>query len=61
MNVTAAISELEKIEIIRMGNGCYSLDHDVTKTEKTILKAFGMDAASIQREASRISKALEGN
>ena len=61
MNVTAAISELEKIEIIRMGNGCYSLDHAVTKTEKTILKAFGMDAASIQREASRISKALEGN
>lgn len=61
MNVTAAISELEKIEIIRMGNGCYSLDHAVTKTEKTILKAFGMDAASIQREASRISKAFEGN
>ena len=61
MNVTSAISELEKIEMIRMGNGCYSLDHAVTKTEKTILKAFGMDAASIQREASRISKVLQEN
>ena len=58
-NVTSAMSELEKIEMIRMGNGYYSLDHAVTKTQKTILKAFGMDAASIQRETARISKALQ--
>ncbi len=59
MNVPAALKELEKIEMTRMGNGEYALDHAVTKTQKKILKAFGMDAVSIQKEAARIGKVLE--
>ena len=42
MNVPAAIRELEKIEMIRQADGVYRLDHAVTATQKTILKAFGM-------------------
>ena len=56
---TAALKELEKIEMTRMGSGEYSLDHAVTKTQKTILKSFDMDAVSVQKEAARIAKTLE--
>lgn len=61
MNVPASIRELEKIEIVRQTDGEYRLDHAVTATQKTILKAFGMDAAYIQKEASKIREALKEN
>jgi hypothetical protein len=54
MTVPAALKELEKIEMIRQPGGVYRLDHAVTRTQKVILKAFGMDAYSIQNEALRI-------
>lgn len=44
MNVPVAIRDLEKIEIIRYGQDRYRLDHAITKTQKQILKAFGMTA-----------------
>lgn len=59
MNVPAAIKELEKIEMIRQSDGEYRLDHAVTATQKTILKAFKMDAAYIQKEAGRIRSVLK--
>lgn len=59
MNVVAAIKELEKIEVIRQGDGEYRLDHAVTATQKAILKAFEMDASDIQKGASKISKLLK--
>jgi transposase len=61
MNVPAAIKELEKIEMIRQTDGEYRLDHAVTKTQKTILKAFDMDASSIQKAAKRIQETLKEN
>ena len=59
MNVPAAVRELEKIEMIRQTDGEYRLDHAVTATQKTILKAFKMDAAYVQKEAGRIRAALK--
>ena len=59
MNVTSAIKELEKIEMTRMGTGDYHLDHAVTKTQRAILKAFGMNEVSIQKEATEITDALK--
>lgn len=58
MNVPAAIKELEKIEMIRQGDGIYRLDHAVTATQKVILKAFGMDAAYVKNKAKDISERL---
>ena len=55
MNVPAAIRELEKIEMIRQADGVYRLDHAVTATQKTILKAFGIDANYIKRKSKEIS------
>ena len=40
MMVPAAIKELEKIEMTRQLDKVYRLDHAVTKTQNTILKAF---------------------
>ena len=60
MTVPAAIRELEKIEMVRLTDNKYRLDHAVTATQKTILKAFGMDTQLIKYHAEGISKILEG-
>ena len=59
MTVPAAIRELEKIEMIRGHDQIYRLDHAVTKTQKTILNAFGMDAAYVKHRAQRVSEQLK--
>ncbi len=59
MTVPAAIRELEKIEMVRLTDNKYRLDHAVTATQKTILKAFGMDANMIKHYAAEISRILK--
>lgn len=58
MNVSAAIRELEKIEMIRQADGIYRLDHAITANQKTILKAFDIDANYVKRKAREISDEL---
>ena len=58
MTVQAAIRELEKIEMVKLLDHRYRLDHAITATQKAILNAFGMDAAYIKDKANEISKAL---
>lgn len=58
MTVPAVLGELEKIEMVRQLDGKYRLDHAVTKNQKTILKAFGLDVQNIKREAEKISREL---
>lgn len=60
MMVPAALKELEKIEMVRLTDNRYRLDHAVTATQKTILKAFDMDANSIKYQAQEISRILKG-
>ena len=43
LTVPAAIRELEKIEMTRQLDKVYRIDHAVTKIQKVILSAFGMD------------------
>ena len=59
MTVPAALRELEKIEMIRGRDRIYRLYHAVTKTQKTILNAFGMDASYVKKRAERISEQLK--
>ena len=58
MTVPAAIKELDKIELIRQADGVYRLDHAVTATQKEILQAFNMTAASVKKEAGELGKQL---
>ena len=58
MTVPAAIKELQKIEMVRQLDHVYRLDHAVTAMQKTILKAFGMDAPYIKYRANEISEKL---
>ncbi len=60
MTVPAALKELDKIEMVRQYDGVYRLDHAVTKTQKTILKAFGMDSDTVHTAAVAISESLGG-
>ncbi len=59
MTVPAALKELEKIEMVRLTDNRYRLDHAVTATQKTILKAFDMDANVIKYQAQEISRILK--
>ena len=60
LTVPAAIRELEKIEMTRQLDKVYRLDHAVTKTQKVILSAFGMDWNHVKYRAKNISKILKG-
>ncbi|HKM21756.1 MAG TPA: transposase [Lachnospiraceae bacterium] len=59
MTVPAALKELEKIEMVRRLDHVYRLDHAVTATQKTILKAFGVDENYINEKALRLSEQLK--
>ncbi len=59
MTVPAALKELEKIEMICHLDYIYRLDHAVTATQKTILKAFGIDANYVKLQATMISDLLK--
>lgn len=58
MTVPAALRELEKIEMIRGGDGVYRLDHAVTATQKEILRAFGLGEEFVKTQAAELSERL---
>lgn len=58
MTVPAALRELEKIEMIRMPDGKYRMDHAITATQKTILKAFKMEPSYIKKSVDELSGIL---
>lgn len=58
MTVPAAMRELEKIEMVRRNKGLYRLDHAVSKRQRTILSAFGLDVEAVRTAAVRISRVL---
>jgi hypothetical protein len=47
MTVSAALKELEKIEMLKGVDNEYNLDYAMTATQKTILKMFDMTAEII--------------
>jgi transposase len=61
MTVPAALRELEKIEMVRRGNGRYRLDHAVSKKQKIILSAFGISENDIKSIAAEIGTLLKNN
>ena len=61
LTVPASIRELEKIEMVRRNNGEYRRDHAVSKRQRTILSAFGMDDDDIRSLAKDISNMLANN
>jgi hypothetical protein len=56
--VPAALRELDKIELVRINNKSYQLDHAATKTQETILNAFGMTKNDVMEQAALISARL---
>lgn len=59
MTVPAAIRELEKIELVKHTDNYYRLDHAVTKKQKMILKAFGMNEDLVDYYAGKIREELQ--
>ena len=61
LTVPAALRELKKIEMARRNNGNYILDHAVTRKQKNILAAFGLDEDTVQTNVAEIASCLAGN
>ena len=59
MSVLVALRELEKIEMVRRSNGQYRLDHAVSKKQKVILNAFGMNENDVRSTSTEISDLLK--
>ena len=51
--------ELEKIEMLKSSDNTYRIDHAVSATRKTILKAFGMNATGIKTLGRALSEDLK--
>ena len=47
-----------RVGMIRQMDNIYRLDHAVTKTQKTILKAFGIDAGYIKEKVKIIGDTI---
>lgn len=47
-----------RFPLARQLDGVYRLDHAVTATQKTILKAFGLTDANVKYRAEEISRRL---
>lgn len=60
MTVPSALKELDKIEMVRLTDNIYRLDHAITATQKTILNAFGLDANIVRHYAAELSQTLKG-
>ncbi len=58
MAVPAALRKLEKIEMVRMTDNKYRMDHAVTATQKTILNAFGIDTSYIRKATAELTESL---
>lgn len=59
-NVTSAIAELEKIELVRGADGTYSLDHAITKRQRELLAAFGISEEEALKKLSVVMSELSG-
>ncbi len=59
MTVTAALKELEKIEMTRQTDNVYRLDHAVTAVQKKIVNVFGLTEKNIEYRAAQISDELK--
>lgn len=59
-NVSSAIAELEKIELVRGADGTYSLDHAITKRQRELLQAFGISEEETNEKLRAIISELNG-
>lgn len=59
LTVPAAIRELEKLEMVRLNNGRYQLDHAITKRQRIILSSFGINDDKVKDAAGEISNILK--
>ncbi len=61
MTASAALRELEKIELVMRSNGRYRLDHAVTQKQKAILSAFRIPDEDISAIAVEIVDLLDNS
>ena len=54
--IPAALRELDRIIITRDGNGTFNMRYALTASQKSILKAIGMDEDEVRKEAMELSK-----
>jgi len=58
LNVVSVVEELEKIELLRVGDGKYHLDHAITARQKEILSIFGKSDSDMKQRCGELAKRL---
>lgn len=58
MTVPAALRELSKIELVRINDGRYQLDHALTRSQQLILSSFGLSVEDVKVQCGIISSML---
>lgn len=58
MTLDGVVAELEKIEMVRAGDGVYRLDHVITPRQLELLSLFDMDESTLRQECKRLSGVL---
>ena len=58
MDVPAAVRELEKIALVKDARGDWIMDYAITKTQKTILRAFGFEEKDVRKMASELGRQI---
>ena len=58
MTVPSSIRQLEKIQMTKRNGGKYKLDYAITKTQKIILSAFGLDENDVFKKTRDIGNYL---
>lgn len=57
-NVVSVIRELEKIELIRLGDGKYRMDHAITARQKDVLRIFGIGEEDMKEKLGKEAETL---
>ena len=57
-NVVSVIRELEKIELIRLGDGKYRIDHAITARQKDVLRIFGIGEDDMRKKLCKVAETL---
>ena len=58
LTVPAALKELDKLELTRVNDGMYQLDHQITRTQEIILSSFGMTKEQAANQCAGIAAAI---
>ena len=57
-NIVSVIRDPEKMELIRLGDGNYRIDHAITARQKDVLRIFGIGEEDMKEKLGKEAETL---